>query len=529
MSVFDSPWVLGAVAIFSVAGCATAPQAGASGAGSGPGMAAGPDAELSWPLSGSPNGPLNDAHSAHFGASARTPQTGDALELAWLSPLGGPGLSALAREALGANADLAAAQARLAQVRARLRQSAATRSVTIDAGLNAANAHSQRGVDTRFYSLQLNASWEADLWGRLSDHTKAAQLGAVATAADLAGVRLAVLGETASGWLRLQEARALEALADEDATLRARSLALVERRFERGVARALDLRLARSAAASAQASLALRRQAAGEAARRLEVTLGRRPAGAIAAEGVLPHLEPAPAAVAPDALLARRPDVAAAEARLRSARLDVTAARKALAPRLTLTITGDGAASDLAEVFDLDALTSRIAGGMLAAIFRGGALRAEVDAQRAVAAERLAGYARTTLDAWREVQDAVAADMLLAEQEGARAIAAREARRAEALAERQYSEGLVSIFDLLDAQGRRIAADEAVIATRAARAINRVGYHLALGGGPDQPMQDGARARAGSERSTLQPTMSPQAASGEEAAARAAAQEQPDV
>ncbi len=512
MSVSDSPWVLGAVAIFAVAGCATAPQGAASGAGPGPVLAAGPDVGRSPPLS----------------APARAGQTAEVSELAWLSPLGGPGLLALAREALGANSDLAAAQARLAQVRARLRQSAATRSVNIDAGLTAGAVRSQ-SVETHTYGLQLSASWEADLWGRLSDETKAARLGAAATAADLAGVRLAVLGETASGWLRLQEARALEALAAEDAALRARSLALVERRFERGVARALDVRLARSTAASAQASLALRRQGAGEAARRLEVTLGRRPAGAIAAEGDLPQLEPASAIGAPDTLLARRPDVAAAEARLRSARLDVAAARKALAPRLTLSMTGDIGASELAEVFDLDSLTSRIAGGVLAPIFRGGALRAEVDAQRAVAAERLAGYARTTLDAWREVTDAQAADMLLADQEAARVIAAREARRAEALAERQYSEGLVSIFDLLDAQGRRIAADEAVLATRADRAINRVRYHLALGGGPDQPPMDGAGGPAGSGRSPLQPTVSPQTASGEDAAARGSALEKPDV
>ena len=61
--------------------------------------------------------------------------------------------------------------------------------------------------------------------------------------------------------------------------------------------------------------------------------------------------------------------------------------------------------------------------------------------------------------------------------------ALEEARLAEELATRQYTNGLVSIFNLIDSQTRRLTAESNVIAARSARASNRVSFHLALGGG----------------------------------------------
>ena len=81
------------------------------------------------------------------------------------------------------------------------------------------------------------------------------------------------------------------------------------------------------------------------------------------------------------------------------------------------------------------------------------------------------------------MEDALAADVLLAQQETAQGVSFEEARYAEDLAERQYISGTITIFDLIDAQSRRLNAESLLVSARANRAINRVSYHLALGGG----------------------------------------------
>jgi len=72
---------------------------------------------------------------------------------------------------------------------------------------------------------------------------------------------------------------------------------------------------------------------------------------------------------------------------------------------------------------------------------------------------------------------------LLAQQEDAQLRALEEARLAEDLATRQYQNGLVSIFNLLQAQTTRLVSEASAVQASSARAVNRINYHMALGGG----------------------------------------------
>ena len=116
-------------------------------------------------------------------------------------------------------------------------------------------------------------------------------------------------------------------------------------------------------------------------------------------------------------------------------------------------------------------------------IFNGGALiaesRASVADRRAAASE----YVRTSIAAWREVEGTISADQSLQVREEQFAIAANEAREAQALAEREYARGVATLFELIDAYTRRIDAERGLITARSARVSNRISYHVALGGG----------------------------------------------
>ncbi|MEM7330096.1 MAG: efflux transporter outer membrane subunit [Pseudomonadota bacterium] len=417
---------------------------------------------------------------------------GEAPRVDWLSQFNDDTLVTLINEALAANPSIRsqfyAVEATRAQARSTygrtLPSLSASGSVTgTDTYIEATDSR----VSGEAYGLGLDLNWELDLWGRLRASINAAEADLIASEADLASARLALAAQTASAWFDLNEALAQERVAVETYEARSRALELTERRLSRGLSSALDVRTARTTQASAEASIAGQRLASQNATRRLEILLGRYPSAELEAAAELPELIALPPAGNPTLLLTRRPDIAAAEARVTSAGLRAEQARLAMLPSFRLTGGLSTSEDDIADAFDPGRIAARLVASLTAPIFNGGALDADRDAAVAQARAAVENYAATTLTAWREVEDALAADSLLAQQEDAQLRALEEARLAEELATRQYTNGLVSIFNLIDSQTRRLSAESSVIAARSARASNRVSFHLALGGGLPVP------------------------------------------
>lgn len=419
---------------------------------------------------------------AVMGVSGELPQSD------WLGQFEDATLIDLVNEALAANPSIRsqyyAVEATRAQARSTYGRSLPNVSASASGGQTSTYiASTDSRVDNSSFGVGVDLSWEVDLWGRLRAGINAAEADLVASEADLASARLALVAQTASAWFDLNEALAQERVAVQTYEARTRALELTERRFSRGLANALDVRTARTTQASAEASIAGRRQASGNASRRLEILLGRYPAAELDAPAELPSLAPIESAGSPTLLLSRRPDIAAAEARVSAAGLRAEQARLAMLPGLRLTGSVSNSETDLSDALDPSRVAARLIASLTAPIFNGGALDADRDAAVARARAAVETYAATTLTAWREVEDALAADSLLAQQENAQIRALEEARLAEELATRQYTNGLVSIFNLIDSQTRRLNAESNVIAARSARASNRVSFHLALGGG----------------------------------------------
>ena len=429
-----------------------------------------------------PVAPDAPAHWAASGVSGEAP-TGD-----WISQFNDDQMRALVSEALESNPSLRSnffnAESFRAQARATYGRTLPNVSGSVDVGGNSIYIEQtdDRSTDPS-YGVGLSLNWEIDLWGRLRAGVDAAEADFIANEADWKAAQLSTAAQTAIAWIDLNTALAQERVAVQTFEAREQALSLTERRLARGLSTALDVRTARTTLASAEAEIAFRRRASADAARALEVLLGRYPAAAIDAPAVLPRLEPLMAAGNPALLLSRRPDIAAAEARVVASGLRAEQARLAMLPGLTITGSASTTEDDLADAFDPSRIAARLFAGLAMPIFNGGTLDAERDAAVARARSSVENYARSVLTAWREVEDSITADTLLAQQEDAQARALEEAILAEDLATRQYTNGLVSIFNLIDSQTRRLNSESQLITAQASRATNRVRYHLALGGG----------------------------------------------
>ncbi len=454
----------------------------------------------------------------------------------WVAAFGDPALEGLIREAMEHNNALLAAKANLEAARASARVVRSDLLPSIDAaprssrnaivrdpaaaaqsggnanlsGLRAQDLEDRFGIDTNSdgkldgldldgngvldapipnrriyinnYSLGAQVSWEIDIWGRIRNQTKAAYRDARASAADYQGRRLSIAGAVAQSWFQLIQARQQRELSERDVTARERNLKVIERRYESGVATSLDVRLARSALGSSKASLALSQRVEGESSRQLEVLLGRYPKAEIEAASALPDLPSLEGVGAPGDLLARRPDLVAAESRMEAAGLRALAARKEFLPRLTLTGSVSTSGPELSDVMDPERLAGNIAAGLFQPLFRGGELINNARRAKAQAKASLLNYAQTALDAYREAENALAAEHYLAAREDALKVAFEEAAAAEDITERRYVGGAASIFDLLNAQTRRISSEAQYISAKEQRVSNRVQLYLAIGG-----------------------------------------------
>ncbi len=333
--------------------------------------------------------------------------------------------------------------------------------------------------------LQLGASWEPDLWGRVRAGSMASLRNVEVRQAELAGLRLSMSGQVAIAWFSAVEASRQTALARATLDNFKTSAERIRVRFEAGVRSSLDLRLALAEAARAEASLELRTEQLACAVRRLETLLGAYPGGRYAigddlpgpADGIPGHL--------PSELVHRRPDIFAAERRALAAGLQTTQARAGLRPRFSLTSATGTASDELRDLLDGDFFIWSLAGNLLQPVFNRGRLRATVERNEALAREMFANYENVILQAYGEVESALAAEAILKRRQQALAEAVRQAVAARELAGQRYRSGLADIITVLSAQRTAFESESQLLAVRRLRLENCIQLHLALGGGFD--------------------------------------------
>ena len=178
----------------------------------------------------------------------------------------------------------------------------------------------------------------------------------------------------------------------------------------------LDVVDTRAKLETAMSEVERARESYGEARRALEVLLGRYPAAEIEVAAAYPAL-PAPAAAGvPSSLLERRPDLVAAERDVLAAFRKEEAAELALLPNFSFSLVGGRLGDPILSLLHLNPWLASAAIGVSIPIYEGGALRAKVKIATAQQAQAVARYGSVALKAFREVENALANEQLLAKR-----------------------------------------------------------------------------------------------------------------
>ncbi|MEW6438777.1 MAG: efflux transporter outer membrane subunit [Pseudomonadota bacterium] len=408
----------------------------------------------------------------------------------WWQVFRDPTLDQLEPQVEIANQDLAAARANYLQARAFVAE--ATSALYPHIGTEATFSDNRqsdnrptRGANEPDYyganTIEGQASYEVDLWGRIRDNIAAHKAEAQASLADLAAARLSLQAELARDYLGLRGLdREIRLLRETVAAYRD-ALKLTQERLQGKIGAPIDVARAQVQLDNAKAQLAditgpraLFEHAIATLIGQPASTFTIPPALRDAALPAIPH-------GAPSTLLERRPDVASAERETAAANETIGIARAAFFPRFTINLM----AGEQDTGFNLTNLGNSLwsVGPTISLpLFDAGRRQAHLAATEAAYLQTVAQYRSTVLKAIQEVEDNLALLRSLRIEAADVDASATSAQRASDLALTSYKQGASNYLDVIIAQTAAFDAKRAALIVATRRLRTSVALILALGG-----------------------------------------------
>ena len=438
------------------------------------------------------------------GAVAWKPaRPGDAtVRGAWWEVFGDAPLNALEKKIAVSNETLKAATAQYLVAREQIGVARAGYFPTVGVSPAVSRTHQSRnqpnivaGVSKLNYttlSLQGQALWEPDLWGQVRRTVEQARANAEASAADLAGVALSVHAELASAYFEVRGLDAQRRLLENTLESDQAYLELTQRRFKGGVATEVDVAQAETQYLSVKAQLIDVGVTRAELEHAIASLIGVPASRFSLPPSPLVGTPPAIPAGLPSELLERRPDVASAERRAAAANAQIGIAGSAYYPSLTLGASGGVESTALGTLFEVPSILWSVGASALETVFDGGHRHALTEQARAAYDVQVASYRQSVLEAFREVEDSLAALSILSDEADAQAAAVDAARRSLSLSVTRYKGGVATYLEVLTAQTIQLTNERAQADVATRRFASSVQLVKALGGGWDTSQLPGS-------------------------------------
>jgi NodT family efflux transporter outer membrane factor (OMF) lipoprotein len=392
---------------------------------------------------------------------------------AWWTLFHDPILDDLQQRLVIGNETLKSSVAAVASARAVLAGSQSAMFPTLSGGLSGTRNASPSATSSptaqnpnNSASLSLNASWEVDLWGRLSQISSGAASNLQASANDLAAARLSVQATLTQSYFSLRTAEAQAQLLGRSIEAFQRSLDLTQSRYYGGVAARADVLQAQTQLSNARGQFAELTAQRGQLEHAIAVLLGLPPSAlTIAPTAKLPGTLQVPVTL-PATLLQRRPDIAAAQARVVASYAQIGVTDAAFFPALTLSAGTGFSTSSLANLVNAPNLFWSLGSSLAQSIFDGGQRRLASAQARASADQATANYRQVVLTALQEVEDNLILGDQLQQELNWQAEALKSSQRNLDITLDQYRAGTVSYLNVVSAQTAALSSESSLLAVR---------------------------------------------------------------
>src|SRR4051794_3042670 len=413
----------------------------------------------------------------------------------WWEIFNEPELSGLELQVAGANPTVRAAEASFRQARAavRINRSALFPSLTVSPYIasnhlsanNPTGALTARGATFGTFSLPIDLSYEADLWGRIRRSITAAREQYQASAADLQNVKLVLQSELAIDYFEARSLDAQRELLDNNLVAFRRALELTQNRFNGGLASRAEVAQAETQLHQTEAQRIDIDQARAQYNHAIAVLTGKNPEDYQLAVTPLKRVPPTIPTGIPSQLLERRPDISIAERQLAAANEQIGIAKAAFYPRLVITATGGFQSGSIVNWFTWPSRLWAVGPELSQTVLDFGRRRAQLELSEAAYDQYANQYRESALTAFREVEDNLAALRVLEQEAAKQHDATASAENSVELAVNRYKGGIVTYLEVITAQTIALTNQRTEVDLMRRRMDGSVLLVKALGGGWD--------------------------------------------
>lgn len=409
----------------------------------------------------------------------------------WWNRFDDPMLTRIISEALRNSPDMASASARVRESQARRNAEAASNLPFVQGTTSAGSTTTSRdgsGTDSNSnYAAGINASWEADLFGKRRSTIEAATAQIGASQENFNSVQAALASEIGITYTQLRVNEAALQVLYRIIKTREETTQLATWRTQAGEADSLESSQAISSLEQARAAVPSLLQTIAQARNQLALLAGRNPGSLdsrlASGKQAIPDPARSLAVGIPADTIRQRPDVRLAGYQLLAAAANVRAADAERYPSLNLTGTLSINTISSGNLFSPETAAAGLVAGLSGPIFDAGRIRSNIEAQSAVEEQAFQTYRSTVLTALSEVENALIACRRTTERLATLEKATAAAREAAQLAQQRYEAGETDILTVLDAQRSLLGLETNLFSARADRTNSYIQLYKALGGG----------------------------------------------
>lgn len=401
-------------------------------------------------------------------------------------------LNTLEEQVGPANQSLKIAEANFREARSNIQFQRSFQFPTVSAGPsithNRVSGHSptgDNGLQYGSFSLPINASFDADLWGRIRKSVESAKEQTQASAADLENVKLELQTELASYYFTIRGLDSQKRLLDDTVVAYQKAYDLTNNRYNGGVASKAEVAQAKTQLNQTQAQAIDLGVERAQLEHAIAVLTGRVPEGFHVSVAELKNESPVIPVGVPSQLLERRPDIASTERQVAAANAQIGIAKAAFYPDLVIAAEGGLQSGSIVNWFTWPSRMWAVGPQLAQTLFDAGRRRSQVEISQAAYDATVANYRQTSLTAFQEVEDNLSALRILEQEAAKQHEATQAAENSQQLAMNRYKGGLVTYLEVITAQSIALSNERTEVDLMQRRMDASVQLVRALGGGWD--------------------------------------------
>lgn len=394
-------------------------------------------------------------------------------------------------KALSNNLDVRVAMQNVASAQAYLKQSKAAFIPTLSVGANYTRSTNSinvmGGVGERTYNnlwdITGSASWEADIWGKLSAQRRASYASYLATVEAQKAVQSEVVATLATAYYQLLMLDEQKKVLEQTIDFRQKSLETTKSLKEAGSTTEVATKQIEALVYNAQAQLVTIGNSIWALENTICVLLGEEPHAiertTLAEQQFPTEFKQGYAAK----LLQNRPDVARAELSLRNAFEMTNVARAAFYPTLTLSARGGISSTELDTWISAKSIFANFVAGLAQPILNRRQIRTQYEVQQIAQETALLNFKKAVLSAGKEVSDAMQNFSTQTEFIELKTKEMKAYQEATDYSKQLFDSGMVNYLEVITAEVNRLNAELSVANAQFTRMQYGITLYKALGGG----------------------------------------------